>query len=156
MSYVNSTLLENETILYFTRPHWVVFLQTILTFIVTIFLFSFGSIYRTLSFLTFFVSVFQGALAYINYTFSEYVITNKRILMKTGFISRRSLEIFLHRIESIYIEQTILGRILNYGSVIIIGIGGTKDPFYFIPSPIEFRARAQQELEKASKIVELM
>lgn len=153
MSYTRTTLLAEEKIILFSRPHFVVFSQAILWLLLTIVLFHFGSVYRMLSILSFIMTIFEGLQAYLFYTFSEYVITNKRIIMKVGFISRRSLEIFMHRIEGIYVEQSIFGRAFNYGTVIIGGIGGSQDPFYYIPDPLTFRNIAQEQLEKATKLI---
>lgn len=68
--------------------------------------------------------------------------------MKLGLVRRYSLEIFFNKIESIQITQSIPGRILDYGAIIICGTGGSKDPFYFIPSPLNFRKQVQAQMEK--------
>ena len=68
--------------------------------------------------------------------------------MKVGFIRRNSLEIFLHKIESVYVEQSLFGRIFNYGVIVIAGTGGSKDPFPFIPNPLLFRRKVQEQIEK--------
>jgi uncharacterized membrane protein YdbT with pleckstrin-like domain len=153
VGYITRTLLSDEKILYYTRPHVVVFSQSILWFLFAVLLFCFGSVYRMLSVLALVMSLLDGFIAFIGFFFSEYAITNKRIVMKAGFISRKSLEIFLNRIESIYVEQNIFGSFFGYGTVVICGIGGSKDSFRYIPDPILFRKRSQEELEKASKII---
>ena len=71
--------------------------------------------------------------------------------MKIGFIHRRSLELFLDRIEGIYVEQNLTGQILGFGTVLVGGIGGTKDPFRYIPNPIEFRNKVQQQIQIITK-----
>jgi uncharacterized membrane protein YdbT with pleckstrin-like domain len=76
---------------------------------------------------------------------SEFVITNRRIIIKTGFIARSTFEMNLSKIESVNVEQTAMGRILNYGSITIIGTGGTKETFHNIAKPLSFR-KAFQEL----------
>ncbi len=66
--------------------------------------------------------------------------------MKQGFIQRYSTEIFLNRIEGINIAQSVTGRILGYGSLIIIGTGGTTDYYNSVPNPVHFRKLVQQRL----------
>lgn len=75
---------------------------------------------------------------------SEFAITNKRIIIKVGLISRRTLEMNLNKIESVNVDQGILGRILGYGTIVVIGTGGTREPFASISNPIEFRKRFQE------------
>jgi uncharacterized membrane protein YdbT with pleckstrin-like domain len=76
---------------------------------------------------------------------SEYVITNRRIIIKRGFIARDTFEMNLSKIESVNVDQSVMGRILNYGSITIIGTGGTRETFHNISKPLEFR-KAFQEL----------
>jgi uncharacterized membrane protein YdbT with pleckstrin-like domain len=66
--------------------------------------------------------------------------------MKTGFIGRKSIEIFLDRIEGIDVTQSATGRVLGFGTVIVGGIGGTKNSFVYIPKPIQFRSNVQQQI----------
>jgi uncharacterized membrane protein YdbT with pleckstrin-like domain len=75
-------------------------------------------------------------------------VTNKRVLVKTGMISRNTTEMMLGKIESIVVNQGILGRMLSYGTIIVRGTGGTPEPFARIAHPLEFRKQVQQELDK--------
>ncbi|MDR1057560.1 MAG: PH domain-containing protein [Coxiellaceae bacterium] len=148
MLYLKTTLLAEEQILYYTRPHYIVFFQVLVWFVLTLFAFKVIRSFLIGSVLLF-MSLCGSINALISYYCSEYALTNKRILVKVGFIRRRSLEIFLDRVEGVYIEQSIIGRILNFGTVIIAGIGGTKSPFYYIHDPLKFRSRVQQQLPKS-------
>lgn len=161
MSYINDTLMKNEIVLYRTKPHWIVFLQPIFWFVLSILLFLFGPYigiinfrigtalptYTILALITLVLAVVSAIGSLVNYQTSEYGITNKRVLMKLGFIRRMSLEIYLQKIESVKVYQSVLGRLLNYGSIIISGVGGSKDPFHTIPKPLDFRRRVQEEIE---------
>jgi uncharacterized membrane protein YdbT with pleckstrin-like domain len=118
-SYVQSNLISGEEVIYEAQLHWIIFVS--LRAILTLF------IAPLIDFLT-----------------SEFAITNKRVIIKVGFISRRTLEINLQKIESISVDQTILGRILDYGNIVVIGTGGTKEPFSNISAPMEFRRQYQQ------------
>lgn len=74
----------------------------------------------------------------------EFAITNKRIIMKTGLIARRTLELNLSKVESVLVDQSVLGRLLGFGDVIIIGTGGTHETFTDIRKPSEFRKKFQE------------
>jgi len=80
------------------------------------------------------------------YITSEFGITSKRVLGKTGFIRRRSLDIVLAKVEAIRLSQSILGRILNYGDLEVTGTGGTEEVLRFIPDPLLFRKAVQEQL----------
>lgn len=79
---------------------------------------------------------------------TELAITNRRIIAKFGLVRRNTFELNLSKIESIRVEQGILGRILNYGDVFVIGTGGSKEPITRIAHPLEFRRRYDEILEK--------
>jgi uncharacterized membrane protein YdbT with pleckstrin-like domain len=119
-SYVDKHLIKDETVAYETKLHWVIFLSLKSIFTLTIY-------------------------AWLKRWLSEFVITNRRIVIKEGFIARRTFEMNLSKIETVNVDQTVMGRILNYGSITIIGTGGTKETFHNIARPMAFR-RAFQEL----------
>lgn len=151
MLYAQKTLLPQEKILYYTKPHYMIFYPVFIWLAFAIWFFTkteegifFGQLFLVMSMLTCISSA-------ISYYCSEYVITNIRIIMKVGFIRRRSLEIFLERIEGIFVDQSIIGRILGFGTVVVSGIGGTKNPFFYIPDPIKFRNNVQQQMQARSE-----
>jgi len=147
MTYIKRTLLPEENVLYHTRPHYIVFFDIFIWLILAHISFRyFGSF--IIGFLLLGVGLVALVKSLVLYFCSEYVITNKRILVKIGFIRRQSLEIFLNRVEGVYIDQSILGRIFNYGTVIVAGIGGTKNPFSYIPKPLKFRGNIQKQMQK--------
>jgi uncharacterized membrane protein YdbT with pleckstrin-like domain len=77
---------------------------------------------------------------------TEMAVSNKRVLIKTGFFARKSIEVLLSKVESIGVDESALGRILGYGSVIIRGTGGTFETFSQIAHPNEFRRQVQQQI----------
>ena len=70
---------------------------------------------------------------------TETDVTNLRVVHKTGFIKRRTFEMSLDKVESVDVNQSILGRILNYGDVTIMGVGEGKETIRTIASPLQFR-----------------
>ncbi len=119
-SYVNQHLIKDETVAFETKLHWVIFFSLKSIFTLTIY-------------------------AWLKRWLSEFVITNRRIVIKEGFIARRTFEMNLSKIETVNVDQTVMGRVLNFGSITIIGTGGTKETFHNIAKPMAFR-KAFQEL----------
>ena len=118
-SYVNSSLLDGEAVVYETRLHWITFVS--LKGIFTLFI-----------------------APMIDRWTSEFAITTKRIVIKLGLISRHTVEMNLSKVESVNVDQGIMGRIFGYGTITVIGTGGTKESFQKIANPVEFRRQFQQ------------
>lgn len=87
------------------------------------------------------------ATAAIRVMTTELAITNKLVIAKTGFIRRDTIEIRLERVEGITISQSITGRMLNYGTIIVSGTGGIETPIHFINKPSNFRKALNEVLE---------
>lgn len=85
------------------------------------------------------VGVFFLLLALLSYATTELAITNKRVIVKSGFISRRTIELNLGKIESIQVKQGVFGRIFNYGTIILAGAGNPQAPVQGISNPLAFR-----------------
>jgi len=88
--------------------------------------------------------IFAYGLAKRNAT--EMAVTNRRVLIKTGMASRRTLDMVLNKVESIAVQETFLGRMLGYGSVVVRGTGGTPESFVMIAHPQQFRQSVQQQI----------
>jgi len=78
-------------------------------------------------------------MAYIQYKTTELAITNKRVIAKFGFISRKTIELNIARVESIQVNQGIAGRIFNFGTLVISGAGNPQAPIPGISDPMSFR-----------------
>ena len=79
---------------------------------------------------------------------TELALTNKRIIAKFGFIRRSTVELRLEKVESISINQGLLGRLLGYGTVVVKGTGGTGTPIPSIKKPLDFRRIVNNFLEE--------
>jgi uncharacterized membrane protein YdbT with pleckstrin-like domain len=119
MGYVQDNLLKDEQIVYQTRVHWITFLTLRGLF-------------------TLFVAPLIDRIS------SEFAITNRRVIIKVGLVSRRTFEMNLSKIESVNVDQSLLGRMLGYGTISLIGTGGSKETFGDIAAPLEFRRQFQQ------------
>jgi hypothetical protein len=163
MSYIDKNLTAGETVVYETRLHWVVMLRSIVTACALIALAAFLFYYAqsntsldagtlhllegggAVSLLAAIVVVFTGA-AKRNAT--EMAVTNHRVVIKVGLVSRRTIEMMLTKIESIEVKETAFGRMLGYGTIVVIGTGGTPEPFPRVAHPLQFRTAVQQQIEK--------
>ena len=87
-----------------------------------------------------------GLVAYVKYVTSEFAVTDKRVLMKVGWIRRRSVETLLGKVEAIVVEQGIGGRLLDYGTIVVTGTGGTRERFDRIAAPLDFRRQVQAQI----------
>ncbi len=82
---------------------------------------------------------------------TELAVTNRRVIAKFGFISRSTVELNIAKIESVRVEQSVIGRLFNYGSVFVTGTGSTMDPIPFISHPIAFRQAVQAATDAAQE-----
>lgn len=147
MSYVQKVLLPGEEIVYSTKQHYVIFFQVLLWPILIACMLKVNYSNTLILGSLFLVMIFNFITVLIGYYCSEYAVTSQRIIMKVGFISRRSLEIFLDRVEGVYVEQSVAGRFLNFGTVIVIGVGSTKNFFPYTPNPLKFHGKIQEILQ---------
>jgi uncharacterized membrane protein YdbT with pleckstrin-like domain len=149
MSYSEHNLLPGETIGYRARLHPVIFLRPALFALVGLFFVAYWLAHRQLPAFWMLGAVFLlyaaggGIDRAVRYASSEFVITNKRVLIKVGFINRHTLEMLLTKVETIRVEQGILARLLNFGTIVVTGTGGTNEPFRSIADPLEFRRQVQ-------------
>ena len=168
MGYVGRNLVAGEMLLYRTRHHWLVLLGPLFggllllvpgiallveaiatrdtaglvvgsTVISPKLMVSFGAVLVVGAIIT-----FSYGVAKRNAT--EMAVTNRRVLIKTGMSSRRTLDLMLSRVESIGVEESAVGRMLGYGSVVVRGTGGTPEPFLMIAHPQEFRRAVQEQI----------
>ena len=142
-SYVQNNLIPGEQVVHETGVHPVVFLSPAAFVIGGIVFGMLGMPYPGVIFLLVGVVLFAGA--WIRQWSSEFAVTNKRVIIKVGFISRRTIEINMSKVESVEIDQDIFGRLLNYGTITVIGTGGTKEPFALISDPLAFRRAVQAQ-----------
>lgn len=87
------------------------------------------------------LGVIAWVAAYLRYIGTELAVTNRKIIAKTGVIRRDTIEMLLERVESVQVRQSLLGRLLNYGSVIVSGAGTPQAPIVGISDPLGFRGR---------------
>lgn len=88
------------------------------------------------------------AIAAVHVLTTELALTNRRIIAKFGLIRRNTIELKVNRVESLGVNQGVLGRIFNFGSIIVKGTGGSHAPIPYIARPIEFRQQVNNFLDE--------
>jgi len=164
MGYVEQNLISGEQVVHRTRLHWVVLIPP--TLIAALFgipglIAIYFGVFSTnqdvskgpasavgLGLLFIGVMAFAGGM--LHRSSGEFAITNKRVILKSGLFHRRTLELFLNKIESVSVDQGLMGRILGYGSIDVRGTGGTMEPFDKITGPLEFRKQMQEYISRIS------
>jgi uncharacterized membrane protein YdbT with pleckstrin-like domain len=150
MSYLDDHLLDGERIVYRARLHWTIFIIPIVVVLLGAALGVVLSIYEPAYWYLGAILAGIGLLLaigpLINYTSSDFAVTNKRVLSKTGFVERESDETLLSKVEGVSVDQGILGRMLGFGTVTITGSGGTEDYFTRISHPLELRRQIQNQV----------
>ena len=92
------------------------------------------------------IAAIAAAVGFYRLRFTEFVLTNQRLSIKTGVVSRRTLEILLNKIEGVEVQQGILGRILGFGKLVFSGVGGTHERFIGVREPQAFRRLVQEQI----------
>ena len=146
--YIDDILQPGEKVLYSTNAHWIFYLPAIaawlvaLAFLILSHLMVAGTpslLCLVLAGVSAVVALYKMLTAWFHRWTTETDVTNLRVVHKTGFIKRRTFEMSLDKVESVDVNQSILGRILNYGDVTILGVGEGKETISTIASPLEFR-----------------
>jgi uncharacterized membrane protein YdbT with pleckstrin-like domain len=151
MSYVAQDLIPGEKVVFRTGVHWSVLAGPALIALLLaaggITLLAYRRDLLIAGLVPLALAVLIVAFAVIQRGATEIAVTNRRVIIKTGMSSRRSLEIMLPKVESIGIDEPFLGRLLGYGTVTIHGTGGTPEPFQRIAHPAQFRREVQQQVD---------
>jgi len=146
MSYVTSVLQPGENIRYATKIHWIVYVPGVAFLLMGIAVYLMAlqpmSTYWIWAWISGFLLACAAValfVAWFQRWTTEIAVTDRRIIYKRGFIRRHTIEMHLDKVESIDVDQSILGRIFNYGDLLIRGVGIGIEPLKNIGSPIEFR-----------------
>lgn len=168
MSYIEKHLIPGETLEYQTKLHWIVMIgHAVLSLIffasaIALGVFTWNekqagrphaNVFVWLALAAFLVALILFGVGQIRREATVMALTNKRIIVKTGLATRRTVELLLTKIESVVVEEPALGRVLGYGTVIIRGTGGTPETFDNIAHPLQFRARVQSQIAEGQQQV---
>jgi uncharacterized membrane protein YdbT with pleckstrin-like domain len=150
MRYVKRVLQPNEAIFYTAQLHWRIYIRCVFLLVIAIILaflamtltgpqpgFSLALWIGAGMFLL--LALAAGLRAFVRRATTELAITDHRIIYKTGLLRRHTLEMNRGKVESVDVDQTILGRILGYGTIIVRGTGGSLEPIRDVAAPLTFR-----------------
>jgi uncharacterized membrane protein YdbT with pleckstrin-like domain len=146
--YIDEILQPGEKVLYSTNAHWIFFLPAIagwvvaIVFVVLSYLVPAGApalLILSMAAISAVVALYKTVTAWFHRWTTETDVTNLRVIHKTGFITRQTFEMSLDKVESVDVNQSILGRIFNYGNVTIRGVGEGVETIRTIASPLAFR-----------------
>ena len=146
--YIDEILQPGEKVLYSTNAHWMFYLPAIAAWAVAIVFLALSRMVvadlpvllcQTIAVLVALFALYKTFAAWFHRWTTETDVTNLRVVHKTGFIKRRAFEMSLDKVESVDVTQSILGRIMNYGDVTILGVGEGRETISTIASPLAFR-----------------
>ncbi len=149
MKYVNQVLQPDETVVYATSLHWLVYLKAIVLLLLAVICLIVASgtndaIYKLMLQVVaaaFGLLALVSALsALIRRATTELAVTDRRVIFKTGILKRHTMEMNRSKVETVGVDQSILGRILGFGTVTVRGTGGSFEPIPFIGEPLIFRS----------------
>ena len=146
MSYIDQTLLADEHVVYRTALHWIIFGRAVAVLIAGIVVLIAFSHVPLAGLAVVLVGVLMLIPPLIAYQTTELGVTNKRLITKVGFIRRRTLELLLRQVEAISVDQSLTGRMFNYGSITLTGTGGVREIFHQVREPLELRRRIQGQV----------
>ena len=148
--YVRRVLQPGETIVYSAKLHWIIYWKAI--FLIIIFIILAASAWYTadnqsLSLALVIAAMIFALLAlssafvkFIKRWTTELAVTDRRVIYKERLIARRTLEMNRSRVESVDVYQSVLGRLLGYGTITLRGTGGSGEPMPNIDDPLTFRS----------------
>jgi uncharacterized membrane protein YdbT with pleckstrin-like domain len=149
MRYVDSVLQPGEVVRHVASLHWILYAPGALLLIAAGVIalarpdasahWLVHGVAVVAAWLCFAAGLFLIARAWFEWWTTEMAVTDRRVVYKTGFIWRDTIEMHMDKVESVDVRQSILGRILDYGDVEIRGVGAGLEPLHLIAQPLELR-----------------
>ena len=149
MRYVRRVLQPGETIVYATKLHWLVYIHTILLAAACIILAgvaistsnnqNLSLAFEIAAVIFALLALSAGLRAFVRRVTTELAVTDHRVIYKSGLLSRHTIEMNRDKVESVDVDQSLLGRIFSYGTVVVRGTGGSLEPLRNIGDPLTFR-----------------
>ncbi len=153
MSYIDKNLLPGEKILFRTKKHLIIFFFPVLWTIFSVYATAYmqsNPILIKLQWVPWVLALIFWGQTGLDWITSEFVVTDKRVMMREGFFYRHANELRLSAIAQVNVDQSLLGQILNYG-IISINAFGAYDAFSMINHPFIFQKNVNEQLDKIVK-----
>jgi uncharacterized membrane protein YdbT with pleckstrin-like domain len=145
MRYIERVLQPGENLVHASKIHWVIYVPGVVMMLTAIVLFFVmlghpdQPVWLVLFAICLAVGFFQLFMAWFKRWTTEIDVTDRRIVYKRGFIWRHTIEMNMDKVESVDVDQSILGRLLDYGNIVVRGTGEGWEPLYKIEGPLELR-----------------
>jgi uncharacterized membrane protein YdbT with pleckstrin-like domain len=128
----NAKYVPGEEIIFEIRPSWFILAIQILPMIIGVAgilgIFAFTGLFNIwLYIVVLLVGIFVAFVIFLNWYFTIYRLTNKRVENQSGIFGRREEEIALQDVQAVDNERTFWGRIFGYGTVIIKAAGQFRE-----------------------------
>jgi uncharacterized membrane protein YdbT with pleckstrin-like domain len=167
MSYIDKSLSPDEKIVFRTQKHYIIFMVPVIFLIITCLFCTdlhfvasmnntfnqithqipfLGGIHRVPALFFLLMAIYTGAMQWLTYVTSDYVVTNRRVVMKEGFFDRYTSDSRLSTISHVTVDQNLLAQAWNYGTLTINGFGGNQDRFVQVANPAAFQKAVQEQL----------
>jgi uncharacterized membrane protein YdbT with pleckstrin-like domain len=146
MSYVGKVLQPGEQVVHVGRLHWIMYLPAVIVFCIGLAVLAIPSpsdnraIIYIISGVLLLIAAVSAFRAWFKQFTTEIAVTDRRIIYKAGFISRHTAEMNMHRVETVAVEQGIIGRMIGYGTVHIRGTGAGIENLTMISDPLALRS----------------
>ena len=149
MSYLQRILQPGETLRYVGRLHWIVYLPGLMLFAIAVALAAaivaanqlgnFVPYLLSALDLVMLVSLLTLLAAAVRRWTTEIAVTDRRVIFKRGLIRRHTIEMNMDKVETVDVDQSLVGRLLGYGDIVVRGTGSSIEPFRKIAAPLDFR-----------------
>ena len=158
MAALEGNLISGEAVIYRGRAHWIVLARPVT---IALFFAALGAVmlyagaFTKQSNLTWLavasIAPFCVAAGFLIHGIwqrraTEFAVTNKRVIIRTGMLEKKTQEILLPKVESISADQGLLGRMLGYGTLTVRGTGGTFEPVPYVAGALEFRRQVLEQI----------
>ena len=147
MRYIERILQPGETLVYSGRIHWIVYLPAMALAVVALAILTqaksgpTGLSWLIASIAFWLAAAVTFASAWFRRWTIEIDVTNRRVVYKEGFVKRHTIEMNMDKVESVDVDQSLLGRIFNYGNITVRGTGSSFEPLKMIDHPLRFRSQ---------------
>ena len=146
MSYVDNSMAKDEVLVYRAKTHWMAIAAPVPLLVAALLLLNGGKLVGIIVAIFLAIYSLAGVIAFFT---TELAVTSKKVVGKWGFVSREMIEQRLDKVDSVSVTQSILGRLFDYGTVIVNGSGKSTSPARFIAEPLVYRRSVQEAIEKA-------
>ena len=152
MGYIQKNLMQSEKVIFEAKLHGIVFFWPCVVAVLALgllFVSAFSWPVRLILMAAVWLAAFCWAVSI--HGGKQYVLTTRRIIFKRGIIKRTSFELLLRKCEGIRIEQSILGRMLGYGSVLVT-TGEATNRYDHIKNPVQFSTSINQQIDNLKEV----